>query len=66
MLVLSRMVGESIVIGAEGVVLGGPVRVSVVRILGDKVRLGIEADEGVRIDRQEVFDRIQSGEERRK
>ena len=47
MLVLSRKKGESIVIG-EGV------RIVVVQVRGDKVRLGIEADKSIVVDREEV------------
>ena len=51
MLVLTRHVGEQIVIGED-------VRVMVVAILGDKVRLGIEAPKEVPVHRREVFDNI--------
>lgn len=47
MLVLSRLPGESIVIG-------GLVLVQVVEVRGDKVRLGIVAPRDVRVDREEV------------
>jgi carbon storage regulator len=50
MLVLTRRVNETIVIE-------GGIRVTVVAIKGDKVRLGIEAPESVRVDREEVHDR---------
>ena len=52
MLVLSRRVGEKIVIG-EGIV------VTVVEIQRDKVRLGVEAPRSVPVHRQEIADRIQ-------
>ncbi|QDV34512.1 carbon storage regulator CsrA [Tautonia plasticadhaerens] len=51
MLVLSRKIGERIRIG-DDVVL------TVVRIHGDKVRLGIEAPESVAIHREEVYRRL--------
>jgi carbon storage regulator len=51
MLVLSRKVGEQIVID-------GRIRVVVTAVQGDKVRVGIEAPQSVRIDRQEVHERI--------
>ena len=51
MLVLSRYVGEQIVIG-------GDVVVTVVEVRGDKVRLGIEADKATTIHRREVQDAI--------
>jgi len=50
MLVLTRRIGEEIVIQ-------GDIRVTVVAVKGDKVRLGIEAPDSVRIDRQEVHER---------
>jgi carbon storage regulator len=50
MLVLTRRVGEEIVIG-------GDIRVAVVAIKGDRVRLGINAPDFVRVDRQEVHER---------
>jgi len=58
MLVLSRKRDEQIVIGDN-------VKVTVVDIRGDKVRLGIEAPTDVPVHRQEVYDAIQRGEERR-
>jgi carbon storage regulator len=50
MLVLTRRVGETIVIDDV-------VRVTVVSVMGDKVRLGITAPEHIRVDRQEVHER---------
>src|SRR5436190_1243869 len=50
MLVLSRRVGEEIVIG-------GDIHVVVVRVRGNMVRLGISAPPVVRVDRQEVRQR---------
>jgi carbon storage regulator len=49
MLVLSRRVGEVIVIG-------GMVRVKVVELRGNKVRLAIDAPREVAVDREEVWD----------
>lgn len=57
MLVLSRHRDESIVIGEKG-----DVKVTIIDIRGDKVRIGIEAPETVPVHRQEVYDRIQQGE----
>jgi carbon storage regulator CsrA len=53
MLVLSRKVGESIVIG-EG---ASAARVTVVSFHGGKVRLGVATGEGVSVDREEVRQR---------
>lgn len=47
MLVLSRLRDETIEIGDD-------ITVTVVDIRGDKVRLGIDAPKGVRVDRAEV------------
>lgn len=57
MLVLSRKVGESVVVG-EGELA---VVVRVVSIRGDKVRIGIEAPEDVAINREEVAEAISAG-----
>ena len=51
MLVLSRKKNESIVINDD-------ITIIVVEILGDKVRLGIEAPKEVPVHRQEVYDAI--------
>ena len=50
MLVLSRKADEAIVIG-------GQVRVVVVAIRGDKVRVGVEAPKEVTVDREEIYSR---------
>jgi carbon storage regulator len=50
MLVLSRKANEAIVINDT-------VRVSIVAIKGDRVRLGIEAPRSVTVDRAEVHER---------
>lgn len=57
MLILARRVNEQIVIGDN-------IRISVIDIRGDQVKLGIEAPRAVKVYRQEVFDAIQ--EENRK
>lgn len=50
MLVLTRKVGEAIVIGDH-------IRILVVDIVGEKVRLGIAAPKEVIVDRQEIHDK---------
>lgn len=51
MLVLSRKVGERIVVGDN-------VTITVVDVRGDKIRLGIEAPKEIPVHRQEVYDAI--------
>jgi carbon storage regulator len=53
MLVLTRKVGEEIVIGDN-------IRVTVVAITGGKVRIGINAPKEVAVDRQEIYEKRQS------
>jgi carbon storage regulator len=50
MLVLTRRVGETVVID-------GDIRVTVVAIQGDKIRLGFVAPESVTVDREEIHQR---------
>jgi carbon storage regulator len=50
MLVLTRRVGEEIVIN-------GNIRVVVTAVKGDKVRIGVSAPASVPVDRQEVHER---------
>ncbi len=52
MLILSRKSSESIVID-------GRIRVKIVRVEGDVVKIGIEAPIDVPVHRQEVYDEIQ-------
>jgi carbon storage regulator len=53
MLVLTRRAGESIVIGDE-------VRVVVLDVRGDTVRLGIEAPRSIQVHRAEVYAEVQA------
>lgn len=50
MLVLTRQTGEEIVIGDN-------IRLTVIAVHGDHVRLGIAAPDSIVVDRQEVHDR---------
>lgn len=50
MLVLSRRVGEQIVIA-------GGITVTVVEIKGNQVRLGVTAPKSIRVDRDEIHQR---------
>ncbi len=52
MLVLSRRPGEELIID-------GNIRVKVVEVKGNRIRLGIVAPDGMPIDRQEIHERRQ-------
>ena len=52
MLVLSRQRDESIIIGDN-------IKITIVDIRGDKIRIGIEAPAEIAVHRQEVYEAIQ-------
>ncbi len=52
MLILTRRVGESLMIGDE-------VNVTVLGIRGNQVRIGVNAPKDVAVHREEIYDRIQ-------
>jgi carbon storage regulator len=52
MLILTRRVGETLMIGTE-------VAVTVVAVNGNQVRLGIGAPKDVAVHREEIYDRVQ-------
>jgi len=54
MLILTRKLGEAITIGDQ-------VQIKVLSIKGGQVRLGIEAPESVRINREEVYQKMADG-----
>jgi carbon storage regulator len=53
MLILTRRVGESVVIGEE-------VTVTVLGVKGNQVRIGINAPKNVAVHREEIFERIKA------
>lgn len=53
MLVLTRRVGESLIIGDEG-----KIKLSVLRVQGNQVRIGIEAPRDVAVHREEIYRRV--------
>ena len=52
MLILTRRVGETVMIGSE-------VTVTVLGVKGNQVRIGINAPKTVAVHREEIFERIQ-------
>ena len=59
MLVLSRKSQESVVVGGSDR-FERLLKVTVIEIRGDRVRLGFEADSDVPVHRAEVWERIQA------
>ena len=55
MLILTRRIGEVVMIGDE-------VQVKILAVKGEQVRVGISAPQSVSIHREEVYDRIKSAQ----
>jgi len=55
MLILTRRIGESIVIGSDG-----NIATTVLGVKGNQVRLGVEAPQDVVVDREEIYNRKQA------
>ena len=53
MLILSRRVGESLMIGDD-------ITINVLSIQGNQVRIGIEAPRDVEVHREEIYAKIQA------
>ncbi len=54
MLILTRKIGETLVVGDN-------VKIKVLGVKGNQVRIGIEAPEEVKVHRKEIFDKIAAG-----
>ena len=52
MLVLTRRIGETITIGDD-------IRLTILGIKGNQVRLGIDAPKDIAVHREEIYERIQ-------
>ena len=55
MLILTRRVGESLMVGDE-------VTVTVLGVKGNQVRIGVNAPKHVAVHREEIYTRIHDGE----
>jgi carbon storage regulator len=53
MLILTRRVGETVMIGED-------VAITVLRVKGNQVRLGVDAPKSVSVQREEIYQRMQN------
>jgi carbon storage regulator len=53
MLILTRRIGETLMVGTE-------VTVTVLTVKGNQVRIGINAPKDVEVHREEIYERVQA------
>jgi len=58
-LILTRRIGETLMIGDE-------VKVTVLGVKGNQVRIGVDAPRDVSVHREEIYDRIKEEKEQKK
>jgi len=56
MLILTRRIGESLIIGDD-------VAVNILGVKGNQVRIGVDAPKEVSVHRKEIYERIQTEKE---
>jgi carbon storage regulator len=59
MLILTRRVGESLMVGED-------ITITVLGVKGNQVRIGIDAPRDIAVHREEIYNRIHEGEEKAK
>ncbi|MEQ9463599.1 MAG: carbon storage regulator CsrA [Haliea sp.] len=56
MLILTRRVGESLMVGDD-------ITITVLGVKGNQVRIGVNAPKDVAVHREEIYNRIQEGDD---
>ncbi|MCQ1856932.1 carbon storage regulator CsrA [Haemophilus sputorum] len=56
MLILTRKIGESLIIGDD-------VEITVLSVRGNQVKLGVNAPKEIAVHRQEIYERIKAAED---
>ena len=57
MLVLTRTIGEKLIVN------NGEIKVSILEVKGNQVRIGIDAPKSVSVHREEIYNKINKKEE---
>lgn len=59
MLILTRRIGETLIID-------GNIKVAILGVKGNQVRVGVDAPKDIEVHREEIYDRIQAEKEQPK